>query len=63
MKINTNIRFVSNTHFSASVKESRGQSVIVATGEITKDDLADFVISNYVAITEVLKEKGLTTII
>ena len=53
MKINTNIAFVSNTHFSASVKEIRGQAVIVATGEITKDCLTDFIMANFVEITEV----------
>ena len=63
MKINTNIAFVANTHFSASVKENRGQAVIVATGEITKDCLTDFIIANFVAIAEVLNEKGLATII
>ena len=63
MKINTNIAFVSNTHFSASVKEIRGQAVIVATGEITKDCLTDFIMANFVAIADVLKEKGLATII
>lgn len=63
MEISTNIAFVSNTNFSASVKEIKGQLVIVATGEITKDSLTDFITANLVAITEVLKEKGLTTII
>ena len=63
MKIKSNIAFVSNTQFSASVKEIRGQAVIVATGEITKDCLTDFIIANFVAIAEVLKEKGLVTII
>ena len=63
MKINTSIAFVSNTHFSASVKEIRGQEVIVTTGEITRDCLTDFIIANFVAIAEVLKEKGLATII
>ena len=63
MKINTNIAFVSNTHFSASVKEIRGQAVIVATGEITKDCLTDFIMANFVAIAEVLKDKELATII
>ena len=63
MEISTNIAFVSNSNFSASVKEINGQLVIVATGEITKDSLTDFITANIVAITEVLKEKGLTTII
>ena len=63
MEISTNIAFVSNTNFSASVKEIKGQLVIVATGDITKDSLTDFITANLVAITEVLKEKGLTTII
>ena len=63
MEISTNIAFVSNTNFSASVKEIKGQLVIVATGEITKDSLTDFITANLVAITEVLKEKGVTTII
>ena len=63
MKVNTNIAFVSNTHFSASVKEIKGQAVIVATGEITEDCLTDFIMANFVAIADVLKEKGLATII
>ena len=63
MKIKSNIAFVSNTQFSASVKEIRGQAVIVVTGEITKDSLADFVMANYNAIAEVLKEKGITKIL
>lgn len=63
MKISTNIAFVSNAQFSTSIKENKGQLFIIATGEITKDCLADFITANLVAITEVLKEKGLTTII
>ena len=63
MKINTNIAFVSNTHFSASVKEIREQAVIVVTGEITKDCLTDFIMANFVAIAEVLNEQGLAKII
>ena len=63
MKISTNIAFVSNAQFSTSIKENKGQLFIIATGEITKDCLTDFITANLVAITEVLKEKGLTTII
>lgn len=63
MKISTNIAFVSNAQFSTSIKENKGQLFIIATGEITKDCLTDFITANIVAITEVLKEKGLTTII
>lgn len=57
------IAFVSNAQFSTSIKENKGQLFIIATGEITKDCLTDFITANLVAITEVLKEKGLTTII
>lgn len=63
MKISTNIAFVSNAQFSTSIKENKGQLFIIATGEITKDCLTDFITANLAAITEVLKEKGLTTII
>lgn len=61
--IHTNIKFVPNVSFSVTMKEPHDKKELVVYGDITKDSLADFVMTNYNAIADILKEKGITKIL
>lgn len=61
--IHANIKFVPNISFSVTMKESHDKKELVVYGDITKDSLADFVMTNYNAIADILKEKGITKIL
>ena len=55
------IKYEADYNFSMSLKDVRHESKIVIYGIITEESLTEFVMSNYNAIVEVFKKKGILT--
>ena len=59
--IRTCIKYEADYNFSMSLKDVHDESKIVVYGIITEESLTEFVMSNYNAIAEVFKKKGILT--
>lgn len=54
--LSVSLKFKANSQFSSSIREYRGDKEIVVYGEVTREAIKDFVLSNGIEIFDIVEE-------